>query len=205
MDLGIQEGKMTISKDIFDKIIKEIDRVNKADPTIVAVGEEIYPAEYLYSLRMTKELQRFCPDASSQLQVACRAQHIARWKYPRTDYPEGRAGYLKWRSELYKIHADLTSDIIMKISGDSSFAEAVKKKMVNKVKGSSEGSQIIEDVACLVFLKYYFDDFIKKHEETKLLNIVKKTWDKMSEEAHKAALKFEFTDEQKTVIEKALK
>lgn len=195
---------MTISKDVYKRIIDEIDRVNKADPKIIAVGDDLYPAEYLYSLRMTEELLRFCPEASDQLQIACRAQHIERWKYPRTDYPEGRAGYLKWRSELYHIHAELTSDIIIKVSNDNIFAESVKNKMINKVKGNSEGSQIIEDVACLVFLKYYFDDFIKKHEESKLLNIIKKTWDKMSEEAHKAALKIDFSDEHKVIIEKAL-
>lgn len=195
---------MTITKEQLDRIIEEIDRVNKADPNIIAEGDDLYPAEYLYSLRMTKELQTYCPEASDKLQIACRAQHIARWKYPRYDYPEGRAGYLKWRSELYKIHADLVSEIIIKVCDDKEFADQVHDKMVNKVKGTTEGSQIIEDVACLVFLKYYFDSFIKKHEEAKLLNIIKKTWNKMSEEAHKAALKIAFSEEHKAIIEKAL-
>lgn len=193
---------MDISHEKFIRIIEEIDRVNKADPTIVSEGDDLYPAEYLYSLRMTKELQVFCPEASEQLQIACRAQHIARWKYPRTDYPEGRAGYLKWRSELYEIHAELTKDIILNITNDEDFANIVKTKMANKVREKSGPSQIIEDVACLVFLKYYFDSFIKKHEEDKLLNIIKKTWSKMSEEGHKAALKIDFTEEQKTLIER---
>lgn len=195
---------MSITKEQLEKIIEEIDKVNKMDPNIVALGDDLFPAEYLYSLRMTKELQAYCPEASDKLQVACRAQHIARWKYPRTDYPEGRDGYLRWRSELYKIHADLTSEIIVKVCGEKEFANQVHDKMVNKAKLNSEGSQIIEDVACLVFLKYYFDEFIKKHEEKKLLNIIRKTWNKMSEEAHKAALKIEFTEEQMALVEKAL-
>ena len=55
--------------------------------------------------RMSAVLSQLYPNASAHLQIAARAQHMERWKSLRNDYPEGRAGYKKWRAELGLFHA----------------------------------------------------------------------------------------------------
>lgn len=183
---------MNIEQIKYDEIILNIDNENSEDKN-----------EVIYSKRMLETLLDFDPLAEDDLKIACYGQHIKRFAYPRTDYPEGRAGYLKWRKELYTIHANLVESCILKADGSEQFAESVKNIMVNKVTGKGK-SQTFEDVACLVFLKYYFSDFVVKHEESKLITIIQKTWNKMSDKAHEAALKFDFTDEQMELLKKAL-
>lgn len=194
---------MQIEKALLDKIIAEIHAVNSDDPNTESDKGVDFPRELLYSKRMSEMLEQFAPSASAELQVAAAGQHIARWKYPRSNYPEGRVGYLQWRKELYGIHAELTAHCARKVGASEEFAEAVQEVMENKVTGKEE-SQTLEDVACLVFLKYYFTDFMQKHDEEKLIKIVQKTWGKMSEPAHEAALKLPFSDEELTLIQKAL-
>lgn len=189
---------MNTEKVIYNDVIRNISKINRTDPNLIS-GE---PKELLYSKRMLDTLIKFLPDADDDLKVACYGQHIKRWAYPRSNYPEGRVGYLKWRKELYTIHADLVIKTIEEAGGNKAFIESVKDIMVNKVSGDSH-SQPLEDVACLVFLSYYLEDFIKKHDKEKLIYIIKKTWNKMSNRAHKMALSFNYPDEQMTLIKSA--
>lgn len=194
---------MNIEKATLDAIIAEIHHVNSEDPNVESDKGVEFPKELLYSKRMSATLEHFAPDASDAVKVSCCGQHIARWKYPRSNYPEGRVGYLQWRKELYGIHAELTAHCVIKAGAPEAFAEEVREIMENKVSGNND-SQTLEDVACLVFLEFYLADFVTKHDEEKLIKIVQKTWAKMSEAAHEAALKLPFTDEQMALLKKAL-
>lgn len=203
VDSADKDRDMHIEKSLLEAIIAEIHAVNSEDPNKDMDNGVSFPKELLYSKRMSATLEQFAPDAGDELKVACCGQHIARWKYPRTNYPEGRVGYLQWRKELYGIHADLTAHAIVKVGGTEEFASAVKEIMENKVSGS-DASQTLEDVACLVFLKYYMADFVPKHDEQKLIKIIQKTWGKMSEPAHEEALQISFAEEHLALIKKAL-
>ena len=50
-------------------------------------------------------IDRLVPDADDTLKLAARAHHLRRWELPRADYPEGRAGYLRWRRDQKRRHA----------------------------------------------------------------------------------------------------
>jgi hypothetical protein len=65
--------------------------------------------------------------------------------------------------------------------------------------------QLLEDVICLVFLENYFHDFARKHDEAKLISILQKTWRKMSDRAHRAALALSYAPEDLVLINKALR
>lgn len=188
----------------FEKAISIIDRYNAEDPNKEIYKGNEYPKELLYSERMSEKLLNFEPEASDELQIAARAQHICRWKYPRNNYPMDRIGYLRWREELKKIHAELTSKILREVGYDEQFVNRVafliKKKFIKK----DEESQTLEDVVCLVFLQYYFDDFAAKHEDEKVVDIVRKTWAKMSAEGHEAALRLPFSAASLRLVKKAL-
>ena len=188
----------------FEKAIRIIDQKNAEDPHIEIYEGREYPKELLYAQRMTEKLLEFEPEASDELQIAARAQHICRWKHPRDEYPMDRAGYFKWREGLKKIHAEITSDILREVGYDEEFinrvAFLIKKKLIKK----DDESQVMEDVVCLVFLQYYFEDFAAKHDDEKVIDIVRKTWGKMSPEGHNAALKLPLSQRSLGLITQAL-
>ncbi len=99
----------------FDDAIRRFDEANAEDPILETVDGEDLPKELIYSRRMSAWLDRFAPDAPEAVKLAARAQHIRRWEVPRDTYPEGRAGYLKWRTDLYKRHGDIAAGILQEV------------------------------------------------------------------------------------------
>lgn len=188
----------------FEKAIATIDQKNAEDPHIEIYDGKEYPKELLYSQRMSEKLLEFQPDASDELQIAARAQHICRWKTPRSEYPMDRPGYLRWREDLKKFHADLTADILREVGYDEEFIKRVSFLIRKKLIKKDEESQTMEDVVCLVFLQFYFDDFAAKHEDEKVVDIVQKTWAKMSPQGHNAALQLPLSKESLRLIKEAL-
>ena len=138
------------------------------------------------------------------MRLAARAQHIRRWEVPRDSYPEGRAGYLKWRTDLYKRHGDTAGQIMAEVGYDDATIDRVKTLLRKRGLKTDPDVQLLEDIICLVFLEHYFHDFAKKHEEEKLIPIVQKTWNKMTERAHAAALQLDYVPEDLEIIQKAL-
>lgn len=188
----------------FNQAIGLIDAENANDPNAENVGQETFPKELLYSQRMTQKLSEFEPDASEALQIAVRAQHICRWKIARNSYPMDRIGYLKWRQELKKFHAELTANILEKSGYEKDFIERVMFLIEKKLIKKDTETQLLEDVVCLVFLEHYFEPFIHKHDDEKLIDIVQKTWVKMSENGHQHALKLNYSEKALQIIKKAL-
>ncbi len=189
----------------FTRTIAAFDQANANDPR-QEQDENGIPVAYevLYARRMSDALLRFCPQASEALQLAARSQHIERWLLPRDHYPMDRKGYLQWRSELKLRHAARAGEIMLAEGYDAAMCERVAALLKKEKLKSDEESQMLEDVICLVFLQYYFAEFAKVHDETKLIDILQKTWRKMSEAGHQAALSLPLPDEQKTLIAKAL-
>ena len=160
--------------------------------------------ECLYSRRMSEILSKTFPDASEHLTIAAHAQHIERWKSARSDYPEGRTGYKKWRSELGAFHAKRAGDCMEKAGYSEDDLERVKYLIQKRGLKQDEETQALEDTICIVFLKYYLNSFAKKHNEEKIISIIQKTWKKMSEYGHSEALKLEFSKDMLALIKKAL-
>ena len=179
----------------LEQAIERIDARNAEDPR----GEE-----RVYGQRMTAWLDRLYPEASDALRIAARAQHLCRWKIPRDSYPMDRVGYLKWRSALYDLHADLAEEVLREVGYDDDTVERVRKMLRKKGRKDDPEVQALEDVACLVFLEHYFADFAKKHDDDKLVDILQKTWRKMSDRARQAALSLELSGREKQLVDRAL-
>ena len=188
----------------FETAIALIDKANSEDINTYEVSGINYPKELLYSQRMTRKLLQFEPNASKALQIAARAQHICRWKIARDEYPMDRVGYLKWRETLKKMHGDLTADILKQVGYDDQFTDRVKAIILKKLIKKNEESQSLEDTICLVFLDYYFEEFATKHNEEKIIDILKKTWIKMSDKGHEAALKLTFSEKSLALVKEAI-
>jgi hypothetical protein len=146
----------------------------------------------------------FCPKASEEVQIAAKAQHICRWKMPRESFPMDRVGYLKWREDLKKFHAKTTASILQECGYNQEFIDRVSFLIEKKLLKKDAETQLLEDVICLVFLEYYLDPFVQKHDTEKLKNIILKTWNKMSENGHQEALKINYTDANLQLIKDAL-
>lgn len=175
----------------YEKAVELIDSANRQDPNSVTVGGTVWPKELLYGDRMAEMLERFKPGADPVVKLAIRAQHIQRWKSPRSDYPMNRAGYYQWRTQLYKFHADTLGELMAE-AGYREEEIARAKTMVGKnALKVNPDTQLLEDIADLVFIEHYMLEFAGKHpeySEEKWIEIIRKTWKKMSEEARQFAL-----------------
>jgi hypothetical protein len=175
----------------YDIAIELIDAANSEDPNHEMSEGKDWPKELLYSHRMSDMLQRYAPDADEAMKLALRAQHIQRWKTPRSDYPMDRKGYHQWRTGLYSFHADTVAKLLAEAGYDDEFIERVKLAVSKKSLKTNPDTQLLEDVTALVFIEHYMLAFATKHpeyDEQKWLEIIRKTWKKMSDQAHQFAL-----------------
>ena len=188
----------------YHRAIASFDAANAADPNREAVDGVRLPKELVYARRMTACLERFCPEAAEPVWLAARSQHIRRWTVSRKDYSVGREGYRRWRTDLARFHASTAAGILREVGyGEEMVARVESLIRKERLKLSSE-TQLLEDVICLVFLEYYLEDFAPKHDDTKLLGVLRKTWGKMSESGQRAALRLPLPVTVRSLVERAL-
>ncbi|PCD76371.1 DUF4202 domain-containing protein [Pseudothioclava arenosa] len=168
----------------LDTVLAAIDAANAADPTLEA-GQ---PAALLYGQRMSAELAHLIPDASDMLQIAARGQHIERWTLPRSDYPAGREGYLTWRRDQGRRHAERVGELMAEAGYGPEAIEVVGRMLRKEGIKRDPQVQALEDVICFTFIRHYLGDFATTQEPEALLRIVEKTARKMSAEARARAL-----------------
>ncbi len=195
---------MTHKSPVLAQILDDIDAVNAQDPTQVGQGDAAVPAELLYGRRMSEILDRFCPDASEPLEIATRGQHIERWIIPRSDYPEGRTGYLQWRTALKNRHAERVAGLMQARGYAPEIVDRTQAIIRKERLKYDADAQTLEDVACLVFLEHYLVDFAARHDDDKLADILAKTWHKMSPAGHEAALRLPLPASIPVLLQKGL-
>lgn len=198
--------KMTIQK--LNNTLSAIDEINRQDPNTISFDGEELAKELIYGLQMTDCLKQYWPEANELLQIAVRAQHIKRWQLKRTEFPAGKAGYYQWRIAQGKFHAELTASIMLEQGFTNEEAEQCASIIRKENLKTNSNSQTLEDVACLVFLMHYFNEFAAKYteqdNEAKIIRIVQLTWKKMSEQAHDIALSLTLPDHLAVIVNKAL-
>ena len=171
----------------FNRALALFDAANAEDPNL----DEGQPKELLYGRRMSEMIGRFAPDAPEAVQLAVRAQHIQRWMVPRNTYPMTKEGYHAWRTGLYTFHANTAGDLMREAGYDDATIEAVKKAVGKRGIKSNPDTQLLEDIADLVFIEHYMLAFAQskpEYDEEKWLEIIRKTWKKMSKGAQAFAL-----------------
>jgi hypothetical protein len=188
----------------FETALRRFDEENSCDPNQEIVGGISHPRERLYAQHLTDWVLRFCPDASEELRLAARCQHICRWKIPRESYPQTRAGYLKWRADLKKFHAEKAGEILREAGYDDEMIRRVQNLNLKKNFPADLQIRILEDALCLVFLEFQFEDFAAKTAEDKTINALQKSWAKMTETARAEALKLNYGAREKELLRRAL-
>lgn len=167
-----------------DTVFAAIDAANALDPRT----EEGGPVELLYGQRMTAEQQRLYPQAGDALAIACRGQHIERWLLPRQSYPEGREGYLTWRRDQGRRHAERVMGLMREAGYPGEQVDHAGRMLRKEGIKRDPDVQALEDVACFTFIRHYLGDFATTQDPEALLRIVEKTARKMSPEARARAL-----------------
>jgi len=186
--------------DKFQAALLRFDAENSRDPN----REDSQPRELLYAQRLTGWVLRLAPDASEELRLAARSQHICRWEIPRASYPMTRPGYLKWRADLKKFHAQKSGEILREVGYDENTISRVQDLNLKKNFPADAETRILEDALCLAFLEFQLADLAAKTAEDKIINALQKSWGKMTEAARAEAMKLNYGPREKTLLQRAL-
>lgn len=184
----------------LERAIAAIDAVHAGDPEKDTAGEA---KELVYARRMSAWLERLAPQASDALRLAVRCQHLRRWSIVRSAFPDDKVGYLRWRKESAIAHAALAGEILGKAGYETDLKHVQSLIRKERIKHDPD-AQLLEDCACLVFIEYEFAEFSAKHAEGKLVDILRKTWDKMSPAGQAAALELDLPPRLRPIVARAL-
>jgi hypothetical protein len=188
----------------FTAALRRFDEENARDPNIQIVDGTAQPRELAYSRWLTDWVVKLCPDASEVLRLAARCQHLCRWEIPRASYPLTRPGYLQWRAELKKFHAQKSGEVLRAAGYDVETIRRVQELNLKKNFPHDPESRVLEDALCLVFLEHQLAGLAEKSDEVKVINAVKKSWQKMTPVAQALALKMQFKPREKKLLAQAL-
>jgi hypothetical protein len=192
------------ASDKFQRAIQRFDEENSRDPNAEFADGVHRPRELVYAERLTAWVMKLYPDAPEELKLAARCQHICRWMIPRERYERTKAGYLRWRNELKKFHAQKSGEILREAGYDDETIARVQALNLKKHFPQNENSRVLEDALCLVFLQYQFGELAAKSTEEQMINALRKSWNKMTPAGREHALKLEYTERERALLESAL-
>jgi hypothetical protein len=179
----------------LENVLAQIDAYNAKDP---------HHREKPYSEKLSGWVLRLNPSPSDALRIAARGQHIGRWTIPRETYPMDRGGYLRWREELKRFHAKTVGEIMAKEGYAELEIEPVRQIILKKNFQANPDAQTVEDALCLVFLESQFEELRQKTPNPKMIDIIQKTWKKMSAKGREVALAMKLPPEHLALIRQAL-
>jgi hypothetical protein len=188
----------------FEAALKRFDEENARDPNQEIVDSVPQPRELVYARRLYDWVLKLAPDASQELLLAARSQHICRWMIPRNTYPMDRVGYLKWRNDLKQFHSEKSSGILRELRFPESTIARVQVLNLKKDFPRDVESRVLEDALCLVFLQFQFADLAARTSEDKMVNALQKSWKKMTPAAREHALRLTYETREKALLDRAL-
>ena len=188
----------------FEAALQRFDEENARDPNTEPVDGIPQPRELIYARRLYNWVTRLAPNASPELLLAARSQHICRWMIPRSEYPLDRVGYLKWRNDLKQFHARKSSEILRELSFDEAVIARVQALNLKKDFPRDPEGRVLEDALCLVFLEHQFAELAARTSEDKMINAVRKTWNKMTQAGRDHALRLPYGPREKAILDRAL-
>jgi hypothetical protein len=189
----------------FAAALCRFDEENSHDPNSEMVAGVAHPRELIYAQWLTDWLLKLSPHASEELRLAARCQHLCRWKIPRDSYPMTRPGYLKWRADLKRFHADHAAEILREVGYPDTVITRVQDLNLKRNFPTDPESCVLEDALCLVFLEHQLADLAAKTADDKVITALQKSWKKMTPAAHAEALKLSYAPREKALIDAALK
>ena len=188
----------------FDEAIAAIDAANADDPNTIEVRGQVRPKELAHAELMTEWVRRLDPEAGEPQLLAARAHHLRRWTSPRSGYPEGRAGYLRWRTDLKKQHAEEVGGILAAAGYDATTIDAVQRIVKKVGLGTDPAVQTHEDALCLVFLETQLASTTDQLGDDHMVEVIRKTAAKMSPAGLAEVAAIPMRDHDRELITRAL-
>ena len=189
----------------FQAALRRFDEENACDPNVVATGDGAHPRELIYAQWLTDWVLRLRPDASEELRLAARCQHLCRWMIPRGSYPLTRAGYLQWRAKLKEFHAAKAGEILREAGYPEETVTRVQHLNLKRDFPRDEEGRTLEDALCLVFLERQLSELAARTTDDKVINALQKSWNKMTPKGQAEALKLSYGPRERELLERALK
>jgi hypothetical protein len=189
----------------FTDAIAAIDAANADDPGTIAVRGQVRPKELAHAELMSEWVERLDPGADEAQRLAARAHHLRRWSLPRSSYPEGRAGYLRWRTALKKRHAEEVGEILAAVGYDAATIDRVQRIIRKEGLGTDPAVQTHEDALCLVFLETQLAQLVDGQGEDKMVDVIQKTAKKMSDGALARVADIPMRDADRALLARALR
>ena len=189
----------------FEAALRRFDEENSHDPNVEQVAGKTHARELLYAQWLTGWVLRLCPEASEELRLAARCQHLCRWLVPRDSYPMTRAGYLKWREGLKHFHAQKAGEILREVGYPEEVITRVQSLNLKKDFPNDAEGRVLEDALCLIFLEHQLSDLASKTSEDKMINALQKAWQKMTPAGRAQALQLCYSPQQQVLLDKALR
>ncbi len=189
----------------LEAALERFAAAHSEDPRSIVVHGAETPWSVHYHRRLTHWVLELDPEASVPLRLAAACQHIRRWTVPRSDYDEGRRGYRRWRSDLSKMHAGIAREVLEAVGYDEATVARVETLLRKIGLGRDAEVQLFEDAICMVFFENEFVDLARRHDDEKMVDILRRTWAKMSDKGHEAALAMsaELPERERALVEAA--
>ncbi|MGD9934540.1 MAG: DUF4202 domain-containing protein [Dehalococcoidia bacterium] len=188
----------------FERAVEAIQQANSNDPRTELVDGVAVPWEIAHANALVAWIERLQPAPSQELLLAAYGQHIRRWEHPRSEFPEGRTGYLRWRTTLYRFHATACARLLRESDVSEAAITRVEQLVSKQCPRGDAEAQALEDALCLVFLERQFAALAGRLADSKTVDVVRKTWRKMSPAAHEAALALPLSPSERDIIQRAL-
>lgn len=188
----------------FAAAVQRFAEANAKDPNTVEVAGVAEPRELVYSRWLVEWVLRLQPEASESLRLAAHSQHLRRWEIPRESYPMTRPGYLKWRANLKLFHARKAGETLSELGYDEAIVKRVQELNLKKNFPQDPEVRVLEDALCLVFLEHQFGELARKSAEDKVINALRKSWDKMTPRARELAQELSYGEREKELLKRAL-
>jgi len=200
----MQTGLQPVDPRRFKAALSLFDEANARDPNTELVEGIAHPRELIYAQWLTDWVLKLSPLASEPLRLAARCQHLCRWEIPRNSYPMDKPGYLRWRADLKKFHADKAGAILREAGYDEVTVLRVQELNLKKNFPTDPEACVLEDALCLVFLEHQFAALAAKSDDERMINALQKSWKKMTTSAQAEALKLNYGPREKALLDKAL-
>jgi hypothetical protein len=193
-----------IASEQFEQAVVAIDAANADDPETIVVRGARRPKELAHAELMTERILELDPDADEAQLLAARAHHLRRWSIPRSTFPDGRAGYLRWRTTLNRQHANDVGAILADAGYDSTTIDRVQRIIRKEGLKSDAAVQTHEDALCLVFLETQLLEILDRLGDDKSIDVIAKTLRKMSQKGIDVALGLPLDERARTAVVHAM-
>lgn len=186
------------------RVLDRIDAINSDDPQRIQIRGQARPKELTHAAMVSGWIEQLRPEADDALRIAAHGHHVRRWAIPRAEYPLGRRGYLRWRQALQELHAATLGEVMTEAGYDVAAIERAQDLVRKKNLRRDPDAQALEDALCLVFLETQFGEFRTRQTDDRTASILRKTWDKMSDQARALALDLELSPDDRRFLREAL-